>query len=143
MINIKKIDILDGLELKEATFKHKHFPTHFHETYSIGVIKNGIENLKIKNNNYIATPKTIVIINKYELHSNSFYNNENWTYQTINLNSDALSFLSKEINQKTDKNFVFKNFEILPSNFFTKFPVVIKSCLNAVETKLISWESIY
>ena len=62
MINIKKIDILDGLELKEATFKHKHFPTHFHETYSIGVIKNGIENLKIKNNNYIATPKTIVII---------------------------------------------------------------------------------
>ena len=109
MINIKKIDLLDGLELKEATFKHKHFPTHFHETYSIGVIKNGIENLKIKDNNYIATPKTIVIINKYELHSNSFYNNDNWTYQTINLNSDALSFLSKELNQKADKNFVFKN----------------------------------
>ena len=117
MINIKKIDILDGLELKEATFKHKHFPTHFHETYSIGVIKNGIENLKIKNNNYIATPKTIVIINKYELHSNSFYNNENWTYQTINLNSDALSFLSKEINQKTDKNFVFKNLILLVYHF--------------------------
>ncbi len=109
MINIKKIDILDGLELKEATFKDKHFPTHFHDTYSIGVIKNGIENLKIRDNNYIATPKTIVIINNYELHSNSFYNNDNWTYQTINLNSDALDFLSKKTIQKTNDNFVFQN----------------------------------
>lgn len=109
MIHITKIDILDGLELKEATFKDKHFPTHFHDTYSIGIIKNGIENLKIKGNNFIATPKTVVIINNYELHSNSFYNNENWTYQTINLNVDALNFLSKETNQKTENNLVFQN----------------------------------
>lgn len=109
MIKIKKIDILDGLELKEATFRDKHFPTHFHDTYSIGIIKNGIENLKIRDKKFIATTKTIVIINNYELHSNSFYNNDNWTYQTINLNSDALAFLSKETSQKSVNNFVFQN----------------------------------
>lgn len=109
MIKIKKIDILDGLELKEATFKEKQFPTHFHDTYSIGILKNGIENLKIKDNNLIATPKTVVIINKNEIHSNGSYNTDYWTYQTINLNPDALTFLSKELNHKTDNHFIFKN----------------------------------
>jgi AraC-like DNA-binding protein len=109
MIKIKKLEILDGIELKEATFKNKHFPTHFHDTYSIGIIKNGIENLKIKDNNLIATPKTVVIINQYELHSNSFYDNDAWTYQTINLNFDALTFLNKEQNHRIGNNFIFQN----------------------------------
>jgi hypothetical protein len=109
MIKIKKIDILDGLELKEATFKETQFPTHFHDTYSIGILKNGIENLKIKTNNLIATPKTVVIINENELHSNGSFNTDAWTYQTINLNHDALTFLSKEVNHKTNNHFVFKN----------------------------------
>jgi AraC-like DNA-binding protein len=109
MIKTRKIDILDGIELKEATFKNKHFPTHFHDTYSIGIIKNGIENLKIKDNNLIAMPKTVVIINQYELHSNSFYNNDAWTYQTLNLNFDALTFLNKEQNHRIGNNFIFQN----------------------------------
>lgn len=108
MIKTKKLDILDGLELKEATFKDRHFPTHFHDTYSIGIINNGIENLKIKENNLIATSRTVVIINQYELHSNSFYNSENWTYQTINLNIDALTFLSNN-HPSAVKSFTFQN----------------------------------
>ncbi len=103
------IEILDGIEMKEATFNNQSFPTHFHETYSIGIIKNGIENLKIKDNNLIATSKTVVIINENELHSNSFYNNDKWTYQTISLNHDALTFLSRELNHKTENHFVFQN----------------------------------
>ena len=39
--------------------------------------------------------------------------------------------------------FTFKNFEILFSNFFTYFPVVIKSSFKALETSLMSWLSIY
>lgn len=109
MIKIKKIDILDGIEIKEATFKNKHFPIHFHDTYSIGIITSGIENLKIKEHNLIATPKTVVIINENELHSNSFYNSDNWTYKTINLNLNALTFLNKEENKKKDNHFVFQN----------------------------------
>ena len=109
MIKTKRIDILDGLELKEATFKDKHFPTHFHDTYSIGIINSGIENLKIKDRNLIATPKKVVIINENELHSNSFYNDDNWSYKTINLNLDVLTFLSKETNQKTQNSFEFQN----------------------------------
>lgn len=109
MIKTKKINILDGIELKEATFKNKHFPTHFHDTYSIGIINNGVENIKVKDNHHIAISNTVVIINAYELHSNSFYNNENWTYQTVNLNGDVLNFLNKERNQKTKNQLVFQN----------------------------------
>lgn len=109
MIKVNKLKIFDGLELKEATFKNKTFPIHFHETFSIGVIKKGIENLKVNDYNIIATSKSVVIINQNELHSNAFYNHEDWTYQTISLGIDALNFISKENNLKSDGQFVFQN----------------------------------
>ncbi len=107
MIKTKKIEMLDGLELKEATFKNKQFPTHFHDTYSIGIIQNGIESIKIRDNHYIAAPKTIIIINENELHSNSFY--DYGSYQTINLNRHVLTYFSKEMNHEKKSHFVFQN----------------------------------
>lgn len=115
MVKIRKINILDGIELKEATFRNKHFPIHFHDTYSIGIIKNGIENLNIGDKNLIAVPKSIVVINQNELHSNCFYNNDYWTYQTLNLNFDALTFLHKYQNHKPSKNLIFQN--LIEDNF--------------------------
>ena len=109
MIKTKKINYYDGLELKEATFNRKQFPTHFHDFYSIGIINTGIEKLTIKDKSYIALPKTVVIINENELHSNSFYNNENWTYQTVNLNADAIKFIAKANNIESTNSLIFQN----------------------------------
>ncbi|MBK8672190.1 MAG: helix-turn-helix transcriptional regulator [Bacteroidetes bacterium] len=109
MIKTKKINYYDGLELKEATFNRKQFPTHFHDFYSIGIINTGIEKLTIKDKSYIALPKTVVILNENELHSNSFYNNENWTYQTVNLNADAIKFIAKANNIESTNSLIFQN----------------------------------
>lgn len=109
MIKIKKIDILDGIELKEANFNNNSFPVHFHDTYSIGIINKGIENVMVRDNNLIATTQTVVIFNQHELHANRFYNNEDWSYQTVNLNIDVLNFIARKNNFSINKNIVFQN----------------------------------
>lgn len=104
-----KLNILDGLELKDATFQNKSFPTHFHDTYSIGIIKEGIESLTINNQNFIVPSKSVVIINQFEAHSNHQYDNDRWAYQSIYMSIDTLHYFNR-INSLTTKfNYNFQN----------------------------------
>ncbi len=109
MIKTRKLAIIDDLELKEATFQNKIFPTHYHDTYSIGFIKKGIENICIEDKNYIATANTVVIVNQYEAHSNSFYDADSWTYQTFSLNQDVLNYYCKKNNLARNLPIHFEN----------------------------------
>jgi len=104
-----KLDIIGGLELKEATFQNKCFPTHFHDTYSIGIIKEGIEHIIINNKNLITPAKSVVVINQYEAHSNQQYDNDKWTYLTIYLDIDALHYLNRINELPTRDSYHFQN----------------------------------
>jgi AraC-like DNA-binding protein len=110
-MNLKttKLSKFDSLELKEATFQNLSFPSHFHDTYSIGFIKEGVERVTINNQTLLATANSIVIINPFEVHSNSFYNNDKLTYQSMYLNKDILKFFASKLNLESKDEFHFKN----------------------------------
>jgi AraC-like DNA-binding protein len=87
-----KLSSFDSLELKEATFLKATFPKHFHDSYSIGFIKNGVEKVSIGNKQLLATKNTIVVINPYEIHSNMYFDEHKWSYSSIYLNQDILNY---------------------------------------------------
>jgi len=95
MLKSTKLDFWDGLELKEASFQRRSFPTHFHDAYSIGIIRQGVEKMTVKDCNYILPTQSVVIVNAFEAHSNTFYNEEKWTYQSVYVNADLLSYFQK------------------------------------------------
>jgi AraC-like DNA-binding protein len=109
MIKTRKLTSIDDLELKEATFQNKVFPAHYHDTYSIGLIKEGAETICIEDKSYIATANTVVIVNQHEIHSNCFYNADSWTYQTFSLNQDVLNFFCKRNNLTANVSIHFEN----------------------------------
>lgn len=83
----------DGLELKEATFQKKTFPTHQHDTYSIGIIKQGFEKIKVENIQMTAHAQSLVIINPHQPHAHTFFDEDAWAYQCVYLNEDVVAHL--------------------------------------------------
>ncbi len=144
MINTRKLISIDGLELKEATFQSMIFPSHYHDTYSIGLIKKGTENICIEGKNYIAATNTVVIVNQYEIHSNGFYDADSWTYQTFSLNQDVLNYYCKKNNLARNLPLHFENIiedERLVNlllNFHSQTEVNASLTLNQIITHLVS-----
>ena len=108
-VKTTKLSIVGGIEMKEATFQNKSFPTHFHDTYSIGVIKEGIENITINNKKLITPSKSVVIINQYEAHSYQYFDTDKWTYLTIYLDIDALEYLNRVNDLPQKDSYRFQN----------------------------------
>ena len=106
---ITKLNILGGLELKEPTFINKSFPTHFHDTYSIGIIKEGVENITIEDKNLTVPSKSVVIVNQFEAHSHQQFDNDKWTYLSLYLDIDALHYLSRANGLLAKASYKFEN----------------------------------
>ena len=108
-LKTSKLNIFDGVEVKYATFQKIAFPLHFHDTYSIGIIKEGVENLVVNNRSYDNPSKTIVILNQYEAHANAQYDEDSWTYLSFYLSYDTLQFINKRNNFAARSTFYFQN----------------------------------
>ena len=130
-----KLSNFDNLELKEATFKNLNFPDHFHDTYSIGLIKEGVEKVTVNNQTLISTTNSIVIINPFEIHSNSFYDNEKWTYHSLYLNKDIIDYFTKQQNLNKKISFQFKNI-ITDKSLYTQLTNFFISPTEKTEKKL-------
>jgi len=96
-IKTTKLSIFDGLELKEATFKKQCFPSHFHDSYSIGIIEKGIERLSFDNKEVLAHANSVVIINPYDIHANSYYDNDSWKYRTMYVDMAMMKYIQKQL----------------------------------------------
>ncbi|MBS1687445.1 MAG: AraC family transcriptional regulator [Bacteroidetes bacterium] len=96
-IKTTKLSIFDGLELKEATFKKQCFPSHFHDSYSIGIIEKGIERLSFDNKEVLAHANAVVIINPYDIHANSYYDNDSWKYRAVYVDAAVMIYMQKRL----------------------------------------------
>jgi len=92
-----KLSIFDGLELKEATFKKQCFPSHFHDSYSIGIIEHGIERLAYGDKEVLAHANAVVIINPYDIHANRYYDNDSWKYRTMYVDRAVMKYIQREM----------------------------------------------
>ena len=92
-IKTTKFSQLDGLELKEATFQNHVFPDHFHDAYSIGIIERGIERVSFTGKHILAHANSVIVINPYEIHANSYFDHDSWKYRIIYINSEVMKYV--------------------------------------------------
>ncbi len=89
-IKTTKFSQLDGLELKEATFQNHVFPDHFHDGYSIGIVERGIERVSFPGKNILVHANSVIIINPYEIHANSYFDSDRWKYRIVYINTEVM-----------------------------------------------------
>ncbi|WP_438423309.1 AraC family ligand binding domain-containing protein [Aquimarina macrocephali] len=88
MIKVNKIStikssILDGIEVKSATFINKNFPFHFHQCWSLACIKYGSENIAFNNSKFLISKNALQLIPPYSIHKNWGNTNSTWTYKAL------------------------------------------------------------
>ena len=72
--------VLPGLSVLDASFVQHHFPKHGHETFSIGVIRSGVNSFLHRGTRHYATANSICIINPDELHTGDTVTEDGWNY---------------------------------------------------------------
>ena len=92
-VKTRKLDIFDGLELKSAVFQGQRFPAHFHDTYAVTILEKGCEWIDWQGQEIVQYAQTVSIINPFEVHSNRFFDQDEWHYKSFYINVDVLRFL--------------------------------------------------
>jgi AraC-like DNA-binding protein len=115
-----KSSILDNIELLESTISNHSFPTHFHDTFCISLIKNGVFN----ENEVTATTGSILISNPNEIHCNTVQTDNRYSVSTIYVNENIVSYLTKNKAVFTSKvitnSVIAKQFLTVENNFLSK-----------------------
>lgn len=145
-VKTTKLSLFDGLELKEATFRKQVFPEHFHDAYSIGIIEHGIERLSITGKDIQAYANSIVIINPYDVHANSFFDNDSWKYRTMYISTEAMRYVQKQCGWPIKSNVYFLKQLINDQALFQQlmqFHALGGNNISALETILYSLISQY
>lgn len=89
------LPFFDGIEAKEATFQQKNFPAHYHDTYSIGIITQGYEKIHLVGKDIVAHANSVIVINPYELHANTYFNADAWDYKCLYVSADVMCAVGK------------------------------------------------
>ena len=97
-VNTIKFSILDGLELKSATFIDKSFPFHFHQCWSLIYIEYGSENVAFRNTNFLVSKNALQLIPPYSIHKNWINKSKAFTYKALYISNDVIKNVSKKIN---------------------------------------------
>ncbi|SFA72341.1 AraC-type DNA-binding protein [Flavobacterium swingsii] len=108
-LKINRYNQFDSLEVKESMFKEFNLPNHFHDTYCIGLLNNGIKKCTIENTPQLIHSNSVSIINPYQIHSDKNVDNEDCLFRMIYLNKDVLNYFTKKITGKNNENIIFTN----------------------------------
>lgn len=96
-VTIKKSLILDGIEIKSATFIDKAFPLHFHHNWSLAHIEFGNENISFNHSEFIINRNALVLIPPYSLHKNWGNKNNAWTYKALYIGEDVIKTIANKL----------------------------------------------
>lgn len=99
----------DSIEIKESMFSEFDLPDHFHDTYCIGLLSNGIKNCTIEKTPQLIHSNSASIINPYQIHSDKNIDAVPCLFRMIYLNEDLLNYFAKKITGKSKENLVFSN----------------------------------
>src|SRR5690606_29910665 len=84
----------DNIEYISIENQTTDFPKHFHETFCISLIHNGIEQIDFDDHSLFTEKRSISIANPYEIHSNPLIDPKiALTFDTIYLSSDLMKYL--------------------------------------------------
>ncbi len=97
-VQTTKLSILDGIELKAATFFEKDFPAHFHQSWSLAYIEYGSEYVAYNDTPFLVTKNALQLIPPYSIHKNWGDKNMAWTYKALYISDDVIKHVSQKIN---------------------------------------------
>ncbi len=83
-----QLPIINGLEALDAINYNTPFPFHFHPTFNISLVYEGIFKTKLNDKSVNATQGTILITNPNEIHANPCLVTEGRTFFTFYLTPD-------------------------------------------------------
>ena len=86
-----KTPLFDGLEALDATNHKVSFPAHFHPTFNITLVYDGVFQSRLKDKDVSAAPGSILITNPLEIHANPFENGNSVSFFTFYLSPDFLN----------------------------------------------------
>ncbi len=86
-----KTPLFDGLEALDATNHKVSFPAHFHPTFNITLVYDGVFQSRLKDKDISAAPGSILITNPLEIHANPFESGNSVSFFTFYLSPDFLS----------------------------------------------------
>lgn len=95
-IQITKLKMLDGIELKSASFLNKEFPTHFHHEWSLALIESGNEQFNLNNFEFQLNSDSLVLMAPFQPHSNRSNLDTYCKYKVIYINEDLAKFIIKK-----------------------------------------------
>lgn len=79
-----------NIEISHFSGIVQNFPIHFHDYYTIGFVNSGEMKLKHRNNNYIASEKSLILLAPNETHSCSDNNGQPIDFSSVNIGIDAM-----------------------------------------------------
>jgi len=87
-----KFAFCDGLEALSARDHKTPFPSHFHPTYNITLIYDGVFDTKLHERLLISPTGAILITNPFEIHANPFQNDSIVSFFTFYVSQDFLEY---------------------------------------------------
>ena len=101
-VNFWRVPNINDLELSRAHYLNHTFPRHLHEEYIIGIIVQGVEEIKHRGATYRAPAGSLILINPGEPHSNYSINARGFTYRTFYPSVKLLRQISFALTGKED-----------------------------------------
>jgi AraC-like DNA-binding protein len=90
-----KFSFCDGLEALSVKNHKTPFPPHYHPTYNITLIYDGVFNTKLYDRLLIAPSGTILITNPLEIHANPFETDNRVSFFTFYINQEFLEYCNE------------------------------------------------
>lgn len=101
--------------------QNQDFPKHFHETFCISLIRNGIEKIELENQFLYSTEHSISITNPYEVHANPVVDNDvRVSFDTIYVSGELMTHVLN------GKSIEFKNRQIRDAQINRAFLVLLE-----------------
>jgi len=82
----------DGLEALSARNHNTPFPSHFHPTFNITLVYDGVFNTKLQDKLILAPSGSILITNPQEIHANPFTKDSNVSFFTFYVSRDFIEY---------------------------------------------------
>jgi AraC-like DNA-binding protein len=89
-LSVYRFSCFDGVEIKQASFLNKDFPTHFHHEWSLSLIKSGSEIIQSNNLEFQLHSDSLILLPPYLPHANKGHQNAGWEYASLYINKEAV-----------------------------------------------------
>jgi AraC-like DNA-binding protein len=125
---------LKHIEARFSRYRQPAFKKHFHETYAIGVVEQGISSFWHQNKTEIIGKGTIALINPGEVHACNPKDESEWIYKMFYVDIDLIQELAYDISEKNEGLPAFTNNILKHPRLYQELHQLYKLILESPDT---------